>query len=146
MDLINRVRALPEDALHVERLPNGHAGGLVWRDIVGRGYLHPLTHIAQLCMRRGLPDRAVQLQETVLQSLAPLDESPEWQGLLIYDLACTCALAAHLDRARQGLAEALRLRPDLIEWSRQDPDIASISGELALLDENARLSRGEVYD
>jgi len=51
---------------------------------------------------------------------------PEWYGAARYNLACFYALTGQLDRAVAELREALRLRPDLLEWSKQDTDLAAL--------------------
>jgi len=43
-----------------------------------------------------------------------------------YNLACCYALAGQAEKAMDALREALRLAPDLTEWSKQDPDLVSL--------------------
>ncbi|MEJ2558405.1 MAG: ClbS/DfsB family four-helix bundle protein [Anaerolineae bacterium] len=52
-ELVERLRAMPEDDLvDSNRFPwlNGRP---LWRDIAGNGYIHPLLHIAQFYVERG---------------------------------------------------------------------------------------------
>ena len=46
---------------------------------------------------------------------------------------CAYALAGQKDKAIAKLGQALRLQPDLTEWSQQDPDFASIREDAAYL-------------
>jgi hypothetical protein len=40
-----------------------------------------------------------------------------------YNMACMYSLSGNLDAAVEELRHALQLRPDLTEWSKQDPDL-----------------------
>ena len=130
-DLVERVQMLSEASLICDHPPGGPTSEPIWRRIVGGACIHPLTHISQLRISRGQSHLAVCLIETMVESLAPLGDSPCWRGELLYDLACTCALAGESGRAVDLLAEALRLQPELIDWSRSDPDFAAIRLEPA---------------
>jgi hypothetical protein len=61
--------------------------------------------------------------------LASLDDSPEWQGTIRYNNACSLSLLGEKEMAIDELREALRLNPGLKEWSRQDTDFEPIRGE-----------------
>jgi len=58
--------------------------------------------------------------------LAQLDDSPAWRGVTRYNLACHHALSGQHERAIGELRKTLQLNPDLTEWSKEDPDFASI--------------------
>jgi tetratricopeptide (TPR) repeat protein len=124
--LVERIQATRnEDLLDTDVLP-WQNGRPLWRPLVGNGYSHPISHLAQYYTDRGDTSYAIQIQEEVADSLAQLDDSPAWQGVVRYNLACQYALAGQKDRAITRLREALRLNPDLTEWSKQDPDFTSI--------------------
>jgi tetratricopeptide (TPR) repeat protein len=130
-ELVEQTQAMPEgDLVDAERFP-WQDGRPLWRSIVGNGYSHPVQHLAQLYLERGERDYATQIQETAAELLASLDDSPGWRGVTIYNLACHYALSGEREKAIAKLGEALRLNPDLIEWSKQDPDFASIREEPA---------------
>jgi len=130
-ELMEQTRAMPEgDLVDAERFP-WQDGRPLWRSIVGSGYSHPVQHLAQLYLERGQRDYATQIQETAAELLASLDDSPNWRGVTIYNLACHYALSGEREKAIAKLGEALRLNPDLTEWSKQDPDLASIREEPA---------------
>ena len=61
--------------------------------------------------------------------LAALDDGPTWIGTAHYNVACSYSLLGNREEAIKELGEALALRPDLIEWSKQDPDLETIRGE-----------------
>jgi len=131
VELVEQTRAMPEsDLIDAERFP-WQEGRPLWRRIVGSGYSHPVQHLAQLYIERGQRDDATRIQETAAEWLAALDDSPDWQGVTIYNLACHYALSGEKEKAIAKLGEALRLNPDLIEWSKQDSDLASIREEPA---------------
>jgi tetratricopeptide (TPR) repeat protein len=129
--LIERVQGMTEDELaDTQFLPWQH-GRPLWRVIAGNEYAHPISHLAICYAEHGDADRATLLQETAAQLLAPLDDSPGWQGTIRYNLACHYALIGMKEQAIARLTEALRLYPDLAEWARQDTDLASIREEPA---------------
>jgi tetratricopeptide (TPR) repeat protein len=124
--LLRQLQALAEgDLLDPNRLP-WQRGQPLWRSIVGSGYSHPISHLAQLYIQRGETDYATQIQEEAARLVSQLDDSPAWQGVTVYNLACHYALAGLTEKAVSKLAEALRLNPELTEWSKQDTDLVSI--------------------
>jgi tetratricopeptide (TPR) repeat protein len=130
-ELVERLRAIPEDDLvDPSRFP-WQSGRPLWREIAGNGYSHPLLHIAQFYVERGEREYATQTQETAAHLLRALDDSPSWHGIILYNLACYYATAGQKEKAIDELRQALRLNPDLTQWSQQDPDFASIREEPA---------------
>ena len=93
--------------------------------IMNNGYEHPVVHYANHYQQRGNLAKAVQLYEASVAAVADL---PEWYGSARYNLACFYALSGQTDRAIHELRAALQLRPDLLEWSQQDTDLASLRG------------------
>lgn len=98
----------------------------LWQRFVGAAYTHPLTHYSLHDIARGDIELANRLHEQALEWLSPLDDSPRWRGNLLYNLACQYALAGARSQALQRLREALALAPGLVEWSKQDSDLASL--------------------
>jgi len=101
-------------------------GTPVWRSIAGTTCIHPLVHLSENAVERDAPQHAVQLQKNAVPVLLEIDDSPQWCGNLIYNLACQYALAGDNQNAILQLGEALRLNPDLAEWSQQDSDLDSL--------------------
>ena len=101
------------------------------------GYFHPLWHLALLIIERGEGERGFQMMEEVTRISLTLDESPTWQGQSLYNLACFYALSGKKDKSLENLSQAFSLSPDMIEWSKEDTDLASLwdePGFLALVD------------
>ncbi len=96
--------------------------------IMGNGYAHPILHYADYYRRRGDLAKATHLHEA---SVAAVADWPEWYGTARYNLACFYALSAQREEALHELREALQLRPDLIEWSKQDTDLVSLRDDPA---------------
>ncbi|MBN1890336.1 MAG: ClbS/DfsB family four-helix bundle protein [Thermoflexales bacterium] len=130
-EIVEHIQAATADELSDPQRFAWLQGRPLWKDIVGNTYIHPVSHLAALYAERGQAEAAIQLQEAAARALAALDESPSWQGTVTYNLACGYALAGDKDQAIACLGEALKARPDLVEWSKQDPDFASIREEPA---------------
>lgn len=111
-------------------------GEPLWRRLLGSAVMHPVFHYALIYQQLGMPQEALRLQERMLLFLDAVSPSRAWLGVGRYNLACAYALQGERDRALEWLAEGLRLRPDLADWSKQDPDLASLRDDpryLALL-------------
>jgi tetratricopeptide (TPR) repeat protein len=124
--LVAAVEPLDEQVLNDPSYSPDPSGRLLWSLVVGTGYTHPVTHLAAYYAAHGQPDAAVQLQEQANDELAKLDDSPEWRGGLLYNMACIHALAGQPDEAIAELRQALALRPNLAEFSKEDTDLASL--------------------
>lgn len=123
-DLVAATEGFTEDELTTAQ--PALEGRRLWQAIAGNGYEHPMVHLAQLYIEQGRVDWALELQERHALGLLSLDDSPEQQGAVHYNHACILALAGQTERALTLLRQALALRPDLVEWSQQDSDLASL--------------------
>jgi tetratricopeptide (TPR) repeat protein len=122
-DFAALVRSMPEEDLaQPARFSDQEARPLATQ-IMGNGFEHPVLHYADFYRRRGDAARAVQLYEA---SVAAVADWPELHGTMRYNLACFYALNDQADQAIVALSAALRLRPDLVEWSKQDTDLVSL--------------------
>ncbi len=65
----------------------------------------------------------------MLAELDQLADTPSWLGALYYNAACISARAGAIDKAFGQLETALKLRPDLIEWSKKDPDLVNLRSD-----------------
>jgi tetratricopeptide (TPR) repeat protein len=126
--LMDNLQALSVDDLQDADRFKSQSGQAVWRSVAGHECTHPTMHLAEAYLRRGQPDRGSKMMESLAADLARLDASPRWVGVVRYNLACYLALAGETARAIGILAEALKLHPGLMEWSRQDKDLASLHG------------------
>jgi hypothetical protein len=97
----------------------------------GNGASHALEHLPGLARQIGEEAR-IDAFAAGLAGLAASGSIPDRDAAtLVYNLACFQAAAGRLDAARDMLPLAFRLRPDLLEWGRQDSDLAAIRDELA---------------
>jgi len=108
------------------------SGGLIG-GIFGNGSSHGMIHFGWLVEANIGVDPArvaafVDDQERALSVEAIPDSD---RGVGLYNLACAHAVAGRLDRARPLLPIAFRLRPDLVEFAQEDPDLIALRDELA---------------
>ncbi len=128
---VNRQFHTAFDAVSEEMLqgilgPEGTGGLPLWQNVAFTGGYHPMHHIADIFLERGDFQSAQSLQERVAEGLAALDDSDAWQGRTLYNLACFYALHDKPQRALTLLETAMKLSPNLIEWSKQDGDLDSL--------------------
>lgn len=131
-EMVSAVSRLSDADLQDTKLIPDDGERPAWRRIVGTACLHPLAHFVDYLAKRGDIRLAVSMYERAVEWLSPLDASPEWRSLLLYNLACMYALAGDKARAIEGLREALPLAPNLVEWSKQDTDLDSLRDDPAL--------------
>lgn len=105
-------------------------GRPIWQSVVAECTSHTVAHLWDYHLHQGEADRAVTLQEATAAYLRELDE-PDVTAYGVYNLACVYARAGRTQDAIRALAEALRLRPALTEWSQEDSDLASLRGDPA---------------
>jgi tetratricopeptide (TPR) repeat protein len=127
-DLLAAMRALPEAALSDPNRFAWQNGRSLLSSVVGNGYLHPQSHIAQAYVERGDLPRATRFQEMVTETVGQFGDQLTPRGVALYNLACFYATTGQTSQALNLLPEALRLQPDLVEWSKEDPDFASLRG------------------
>lgn len=124
--IIERVPSFSDEELsepnHYPRLPNGTLQGT----ILANTYSHVMGHLAELYAKQGDAARGFDLQEQAAANVMELDPSPRNKGLTLYNLACAYAVANKPKRAIELLGDALKLRPDLVEFSKQDTDFNSV--------------------
>jgi len=124
--LYQRVALMDDEELQAPVRMTSQDERPAWRGIAGNGYSHPLIHLAQCYLESGDLARSALLEETMMQAMSELDDSPSWQGTVIYNMACYHAIAGQAERAIAGLRRALQLNPDLTAWSKEDPDFESV--------------------
>ena len=130
-NLLETTRALGPEQLADTQLLTWQNDRPLWRLIVGNGYIHPVSHLAQVHTGRGQVQEATNLQEGAARLLRELDKTHGWRGGLSYNLACHYALIGQKEAAIRLLGKALQDAPDLRDWSRQDTDLESIREEPA---------------
>lgn len=121
--LAERVRALDGALLADPGRFEWTGGQPLAASVLGNGFWHPLEHIARSYHARGEPGRAADLLENAVLHEPALAALPHDHGAALYNLACFYTTTGQPERALPLLPEALRLRPDLVEWSKQDADL-----------------------
>jgi hypothetical protein len=111
------------------------ASGRLIGGTFGNGVLHALTHLRWL-REAGVPLDEGRLDEFAAEAEAlvaapSIPDRDRAAGL--YDVACFRALTGGTDAARSLLRDAFRLSPDLVDFSRTDPDLASLRDEVDAL-------------
>ena len=128
-ELMAQVEQLDEAVLAETRRSSGQEGPPLWRSILGNGYWHPMAHITRLYVERGKLGRATEIQEALAHTATELDDSPRSRSVGLYNLACFYAMTGQPVKALAILPEALRLNPELVEWSQQDPDLEPLRAD-----------------
>jgi tetratricopeptide (TPR) repeat protein len=122
-DFVALIQSLSEEDLTRLAPFSGQEPRSLAAQIMGNGFEHPMVHYADYYRRRGRLAKATQLYEAGAAAVA---DWPEWYGSTRYNLACFYALSGQTGKAIAELRAALQLRPDLLEWSKQDTDLASL--------------------
>jgi tetratricopeptide (TPR) repeat protein len=91
--------------------------------LIGNCLEHPALHCADYYRRHGDLPRALQVYDA---SVAAVADWPDQYALARYNQACFYALNGQAEQALAVLGEALRLRPDLVDWSKQDTDLDAL--------------------
>jgi hypothetical protein len=113
------------DLKQTEGIPM-QGGRPFWRMIVGIAYTHPMGHLRDPVLARGDFVNAVEMQEEICQLLSELDDDEAWIGVQQYNLACTYSLVGQKEKAIRILRKALKMNPELVDWSKEDPDFDPI--------------------
>ena len=128
-ELMTRARESDEDKLTNPDYFVWRKGRPLWQPIAANAFAHPQTDLAEWYLKHGDLARATQIQEHLAEVRCHLDESPRSHGIAIYNLACFYASSGQQEKALALLPDALRLNPELVEWSKQDTDLDSLRGD-----------------
>ena len=120
---------LSEDDLQRSDFYPWEQGRPLWREVVGNLYTHVILHLSDWHLKKGNATRAAEMYQEMTGQLTVLDESPDWQGTIRYNNACSFSLLGDKEMAISELREALKLNPGLTEWSKEDPDFEPIRNE-----------------
>lgn len=125
------VQSLPEEALDQIDRYSWQNGVPLWRRIIVNGITHPLSHMSIYDQEHDRLEQADLREEEIARQLVSLDADSQWHGIVKYNLACHYALGGQKQSALESLQQALSLNPGLTEWSKEDPDFASLHHEPA---------------
>jgi hypothetical protein len=87
---------------------------------------HDEWHFARYLAEHGKLEQGTALQENFVTQLRIL---PEWEYIATYNLACYYSVSGMKQEAIATLKKALKMRPDMKEWSKEDPDLDNIREE-----------------
>lgn len=125
-DITDQLRTFPlADLMDPERYLWLSGQPFYWR-LAHSLYYHPNFHLAQLDLQRAHRQAADARMQRTIQDMLALDNSPHWQGLYLYNLACYYMIPGDQTKALANLARAFELRPELIEWSKSDSRLVGL--------------------
>jgi tetratricopeptide (TPR) repeat protein len=101
-------------------------GQSVAQYIPGLIFVHGLMHIQYGFMREGMTDAAIASADKAFKLVDNIDSSEVGRGRNLYNKACSYALAGRKSEAITMVKEAVKLAPNLLEWSKQDSDLDSL--------------------
>ena len=125
-DARKRVLDMSEEDLLADIVRTDGSKRKVWQQLTGHALSHMTSHFSLVYCRIGKDDQATQLEEKTAILLRGLDESPEWRGIIQYNLACHYTLIKQSSRAVALLKQAIALSPSLKERSAKDPNLEPI--------------------
>jgi tetratricopeptide (TPR) repeat protein len=128
-DFSDQIAAISKSALeHTDLLP-WQEGRPLWRLAIGNGYSHPVVHVAEYHRDRGRKELSAAILGEMVRQSQDFDDSPTWQGIVKYNLACQLALLDQPEQAIAALRLALASYPALAEYALHDSDLASLRGD-----------------
>jgi hypothetical protein len=92
-----------------------------------------MGHLIDAARLAGARPRFYALARAFEEIVARRHLAPRDSGVILYNLACYQALAGETDDARRLLRTAFTHHHELAESAREDPDLASLRGELESL-------------
>jgi tetratricopeptide (TPR) repeat protein len=99
----------------------------LWQRLISNAVEHPIYHLSTIYNQIGEADAFTEIYEKIFNEMAELDtQNIEWRGVMRYNLACQYALTGRKQAAVAALKDSLKLNPGLTEWSKEDPDFASL--------------------
>lgn len=84
---------------------------------------HDEWHYTRYLAEHNRLDEGVAMQENLVAQLKIL---PEWEYIAIYNLACFYSVSGMREKAISTLKKALKMNPEMKEWSKEDPDFENI--------------------
>lgn len=96
--------------------------------LLGNTFVHWLDHMIQWYLEHNDQENGERLLDLEMRGLLGYDSSPRTQGAAKYNQACFFAKTCQYEKAVSLLREAFQLRPNLMEWSREDSDLVTLHG------------------
>jgi hypothetical protein len=101
----------------------------------GNGAFHAQQHFSWLLAADiGLDaDRVLRFGDEIERLVRDSGLPVRDRATAIYNTACFMAVIGHPDQARPRLREAFAMRPELLDWAKQDGDLVTLREELESL-------------
>ena len=104
------IASISEDDLQRLDFYPWEQGRPLWREIVGNIYTHPVIHLSDWHIKRGYPPRAAEMYQEMTRQLTSLDDSPDWQGTIRYNNACSFSLLGDKETAINELRGGSKIK------------------------------------
>lgn len=93
---------------------------------MGNCYEHTQIHLAQYCLDRYEPARALEIHEILARRVGEASVPDLLKGHVLYNLACFYATHSRPEQARPALQQAFLLYPATREFALTDPDLVAL--------------------
>jgi hypothetical protein len=127
--VIRGLESLSDEEINSLKTFTWMKGESVARYVPGLIYVHGMMHIQYALMRAGMQDAVIESADKAYQMVEKQDSSEEGRGRNLYNKACSYALAGHKVEAISMVKAAVKLAPNLLEWSKQDSDLDCLRDE-----------------
>jgi tetratricopeptide (TPR) repeat protein len=124
--LIGALQPLSDEELNDDDTFTWMGEQSVAKYIPGLVFVHGMMHIQYAYMREGMSDAAVESADKTYKVIEQLDSSDVARGRNLYNKACSYTLAGRSADAIPMVVEAVKMAPNLLEWSKQDSDLDSL--------------------
>ncbi|KUK46828.1 MAG: Rhodanese domain protein [Anaerolinea thermophila] len=124
-NILKWLESFSEDELMDTELYEWTHGRALYHQFLGDCW-HDEWHFSRYLAEHDRLDEGVALQENLVAQLKIL---PEWEYIAVYNLACFYSVSGMKPEAITTLKKALKMRPDMKEWSKEDPDFENIRNE-----------------
>lgn len=115
------------EAIAPETLAGDDAAAIRWMSsTLGNTTDHVAAHMSDFFLSHGDVEGAKRVNQALLDEAIAANLGPVVEGSARYNQGCFYALNGFADEALESLRQAFALRPDLVEWARQDTDLNSL--------------------
>lgn len=121
---IARTAIVKDEVLDIQ-VQDGRTFGRV---IFGNSFIHWIDHILNCYLDRGNVAGAERLIEMEVRELEGFDPSPRILAVGRYNQACFYSKTKQVEKAVSLLRQVFQVRPDLMDWARQDNDLVNLHG------------------
>ncbi len=122
-ELIAALKALPLESLAGDDKAKSDR---LMSSTLGNTTEHAVVHMSDYLLSHGDVEGAKRLHQALLDEAIAANLGPVVEGSARYNQGCFYALNGFADEALESLRQAFALRPDLVDWARQDTDLNSL--------------------